>query len=116
MNTRKFALCLPFIVAGLVFGQAVSKKVTVAEAMAAATSKVNPDYPILAKQLKIEGTVELEALVSETGAVEQVKIVSGNPVLTKPAAEALKRWKFSPFSDGGKPCKAMAPVSFTFKM
>jgi TonB family protein len=70
----------------------------------------------MAKQLKIEGAVELEAVVAETGAVEKVNIVSGNPVLTRPAVEAVKRWKFSPFTAEGKAVRALVPISMTFKM
>jgi len=77
---------------------------------------VQPDYPAIAKQLKIEGAVELEAVVSEGGAVEKVNIVSGNPVLTRPAADALKKWKFAPFTADGKTVKAVVPVSLNFKM
>jgi protein TonB len=98
------------------WAQDAPKKVTKAEALSAATSKAPPDYPPVARQLKIEGVVELEALVSESGAVESVKIVSGNPVLTKPASEAIKKWKFTPFTADGKPTKALAPVSITFKL
>jgi protein TonB len=92
------------------------KKVTLAEANAAVTSKTAPEYPAIGRQLKIEGRVELEAVVAENGMVEKVNIVSGNPVLTKPAAEAVKHWKFTPFADGGKPCKAIAPLSISFKL
>jgi protein TonB len=92
------------------------KKVTRTEGLNAATSKVQPDYPAMAKQLKIEGAVELEALVSEAGAVEKVNIVSGNPVLTRPAADAVKKWKFAPFTADGKTVKALVPVIMNFKM
>src|SRR5262245_9737722 len=92
------------------------KKVSKTEGLNAATTKVQPDYPSMAKQLKIEGAVELEAVVSENGAVEKVNIVSGNPVLTRPAADALKKWKFAPFTADGKTVKAVVPVSLNFKM
>ena len=86
------------------------------EALVAAISKVAPEYPIIARQLKIQGVVELEALVTEEGSVEKVEIVSGNPVLTRPATEALKKWKFNPFVANGKPVKAQAQISMTFKL
>jgi protein TonB len=92
------------------------KKVSKAEALAAVQSKVQPDYPPIARQLKLKGEVELEALVSEDGTVEKVNIVSGNPVLTKPAADALKKWKFKPFTAGGKAVKALAVVNFDFSI
>jgi TonB family protein len=60
--------------------------------------------------------VELEALVSESGTVEKVNIVSGNPVLTRPAVDAVKRWKFAPFTSDGKTVKALVPVGLTFKL
>ena len=92
------------------------KKVSKSEGLNAVTSKVPPDYPAIAKQLKIEGAVELEALVTESGVVEKVNIVSGNPVLTRPASDAVKKWKFAPFTSEGKAVKALVPVSMSFKM
>ena len=89
---------------------------TKAEGLNAAKTKVSPDYPPIAKQLKIEGSVELEVLVAESGAVEKVNIVSGNPMLTKPASDALKKWKFAPFTSDGKAVKALAPISMSFKL
>lgn len=80
------------------------------------TTKVPCEYPPIAKQLKIEGYVELEALVTESGLVEKVNILSGNPVLTRPASDAVKKWKFAPFTSEGKAVKALVPVSLSFKM
>lgn len=66
--------------------------------------------------MKIEGMVELEALATESGTVEKVYILSGNAVLTRPASEALKKWKYAPFTTDGKAVKALVPVSLYFKM
>jgi TonB family protein len=92
------------------------KKVTKVEGLNAVTTKVTPDYPPIARQLKIEGAVELELLVAESGIVEKVNIVSGNPVLTRPASDAVKKWKYAPFTTDGKAVKALVPVSLSFKM
>jgi protein TonB len=92
------------------------KKVSKVEGLNNATTKVQPEYPSMARQLKIEGPVELEAVVTESGAVEKVNIVSGNPMLTRPAADAVKKWKFSPFTADGKAVKALVPVSMNFKL
>jgi protein TonB len=107
---------LAFLAATPGFAQEGVKKVSRAEAMQAATTKVQPDYPPIAKQLKVEGVVELEALVGENGKVEKVTIVSGNAMLTHAGADALKQWKFTPFTEDGKPVKALAPITFAFKM
>ena len=116
--SRRFRslLWLALALAAVCCAQDQPKKVTRTEGLNAATTKVQPDYPAIAKQLKIEGAVELEAVVSEGGAVEKVNIVSGNPVLTRPAADALKKWKFAPFTAEGKTVKAVVPVSLNFKM
>src|SRR5450432_4270291 len=101
------ALAALFLSTGL--AQDAPKKVSKAEGLNSVTTKVSPEYPAIAKQLKIEGAVELEALVTESGTVEKVTIVSGNPVLTRPASDAVKRWKFAPFTSDGKPVKALVP-------
>lgn len=108
------ALALLLNVAG--WAQDAPKKVTRQEALSAVVSKPAVEYPPIARQLKVSGKVELEALVSETGSVIKVTIVSGNPMLTTPAAESLKKWKFKPFTDEGKPVAVLAPVSFTFEL
>jgi periplasmic protein TonB len=97
------------------YGQEM-KKLTRSEAMSSAVTRVQPEYPPLAKQLKVAGIVELEAVVAENGTVDKVNILSGNPILTRPASEALKRWKFTPVVLDGKPAKALAPISITFTL
>jgi TonB family protein len=91
------------------------KHLTPSESLAAATSKPQPDYPVMAKQLRLEGAVNLNAFVTEDGTVEKVEAVSGNPILTRAAEDALKRWKFSKQTEDGKPVKFVATVIFNFK-
>jgi protein TonB len=99
-----------------VFAQEIRKKASRSEADSSVLSKVQPEYPAIARQLKIQGVVELEAVVAESGNVEKVIIVSGNPVLTKPAVEALKKWKFKPFTVDANAVTAQVPVSMSFKL
>jgi protein TonB len=104
------------LAAGCGLAQEGIKKVSRAEAMQAATTRVQPEFPPIARQLKVEGTVELLALVAENGKVEKVNIVSGNAMLTRSGADALKQWKFTPFTEDGKPVRALAPITFAFKL
>ena len=110
-------LIFTMILIGLpgLFAQEV-KKVSRAEAMSAVTNKVAPEYPAMGKQLKIEGTVEVGVVIDEDGNVSKAEVVSGNPVLTKPALAALKKWKFKPFQADGKPVKAEATLAVMFKL
>lgn len=115
MQSCRTAVCLiGFVLLG--FGQNGPRKLTRAESTSAVASKVAPAYPAIARQLKLEGTVELEVTLTETGGVDSVKIVSGNPVLTKPATDAVKKWKFEPQTEGGKPARAIATITIAFKL
>lgn len=93
-----------------------AKKVAKSDAIRNIATRTQPEYPSNARQFHIEGTVELEAVVGTSGAVEKVDIVSGNPMLTRPAANAVRLWKFTPFTEDGKPVRAVAPISIAFKL
>jgi TonB family protein len=69
----------------------------------------------MARQLKIVGKVELEVVVDVDGHVADVKVIAGNPVLTKPCVKAVSEWKFQPFRSEGKPARAVTSMSFEFK-
>jgi protein TonB len=114
LRTRFFAAAALLSVAGIAFADA-EKHLSSSEAMAAAVSKPQPEYPAIAKQLKLEGAVSLNAYVTEDGTVDHVETVSGNPVLVRSAEEALKHWKFSKQTEDGKPVKFVANVTFNFK-
>jgi len=89
-------------------------KVGESDAKKAALAKPAPVYPLTARQLKVTGKVVVEAVVSETGVVSDVRPVTGNPILTKPALEAVKKWKFRPFERDGKAVAALVTLSFEF--
>ncbi len=94
---------------------AAELRVTEADAKRAATKRTPPEYTDAARQMKATGKVELEVSISPTGTVEDVKIISGNPFLTRPCAKAVKEWAFTPFKENGQPVKAIAPLSFEFR-
>src|SRR5678815_4360427 len=67
--------------------------------------RVKPIYPAQALALHLEGTVVVKAWVNERGRVDQVNLVSGNPLLSKPAIEAVKKWRFHAALLNGKPTR-----------
>ncbi len=91
-------------------------RVTQPDAMRAVTKKIQPDYNPMAKQMRVQGDVEVEARISETGDVTDVKVVSGNALLTATVVKAVKDWKFQPFQENGKPSQAVAALRFSFKL
>ena len=111
------------IVAAMVFGfgplpSPEDRTVTVTEAdlRTAALLKIEPDYPAVARQIRLTGNVELEILVDESGGVEKVNVIRGNTLLTGPSLQAIRKWKFKPFGAGGGPVKAAGPIRFSFQM
>src|SRR4051794_8957987 len=77
-------------------------RLTEAEAKDAATVKPIPEYPMPARQLKVTGKVEIEVTIGVEGGVEEVKVVSGNPILARPCAKVVGEWKFRPIRREGK--------------
>jgi TonB family protein len=61
-----------------------------------AKSKVQPNYPDLARRMSITGTVKVEVVVGTNGIVKEAKIVGGHPVLAGAALDAAKKWRFEP--------------------
>ena len=61
-------------------------------------TKVNPEYPELAKRMKVAGTVKVLVTIEPNGNVKTAKPVGGHPLLVEPAVEAAKKWKYEPAS------------------
>ncbi len=57
---------------------------------------VKPVYPEAAKQMKVVGLVQIDVTVDPRGKVTDVKTLSGNPLLTMAAADAVRKWKYAP--------------------
>ena len=116
IKTALRCIALLALLGAIALAQDAPKKITRAEALSALVTKIQPEYPPMARQLRVQGTVELEISVAETGEVAKVDIVSGNPILTNPAVQAVKRWKFRPFMEDGKAIRVLAPVTLDFKL
>jgi protein TonB len=63
-----------------------------------AKTKVQPQYPDLARKMNITGTVKIEVMVSPNGMVKGARIVGGHPVLANAALDAARKWRFEPSS------------------
>jgi TonB family protein len=76
--------------------------------------KVMPVYPLAAIPLRLGGMVVLDTTIDEKGNVADVKVVSGPPLLTAAAIDAVRQWHYSPFLLNGKPVKMQKQVSINF--
>ena len=77
-------------------------------------SRVEPSYPLLAKQMKVQGAVILEALISRTGSIQDIQVLSGPAILSEAAREAVKQWHFKPYYQGGRPVETEARITVNF--
>jgi protein TonB len=79
---------------------------------------VEASYLLLSQQTKVEGSVILQALVGVDGAIEDLRVLSGPPVLAAAAQQAVRQWRFKPYLQNGRPVetKAKIMVNFTIKV
>lgn len=112
---KRYVYAIALLCASTLAGEE-TLKISQDDALKAATSKVQPTYSPIAKQMKVTGMVEVEAVVGTDGSVEAAKPVSGNPLLTPSAVAAAQKWRFTPFTSGGQPAKATVKLSFFFRL
>ena len=75
---------------------------------------VPPDYPLLARQMKVQGAVRLQALISREGTIQELQILSGPSILAAAAREAVKQWHFKPYIQNGQPVETQARITVNF--
>src|ERR1051326_4668287 len=109
-------LLLLFSLAPGLSQEPASLRLAEVEVRQAVSSKVDPEYPALARQLRLSGDVEIELTINPAGSVEKVAVTRGNTLLSNAVVAAVKRWKFNPFQASGKPVRVVAPMKFNFKM
>jgi protein TonB len=78
--------------------------------------KVQPNYPPLARQARIQGSVVLTAEISKDGSIENLRLVSGHPMLAPAAIEAVKQWKYKPYFLNGEPVEVETQVTVIFSL
>ena len=78
--------------------------------------KVPPDYPEMARAARIQGTVVLDATIGKDGEVENLRLISGHPILAPAAIKAVKQWKYEPYLLNGEPVEVKTPVQVDFAL
>lgn len=74
----------------------------------------NVSYPLLAQQMKVQGAVLLQAIISADGVIRDVNVLSGPAILASAAREAALQWKFKPYVVNGKPVETTAKITVNF--
>ena len=79
-------------------------------------SKVQPTYPPIAKAARLQGTVVLQAVISKQGTIENLKVISGPPMLYQSAIDAVSRWRYRPYILNGEPVEVETQVSVVYNL
>ncbi|MGA2694896.1 MAG: energy transducer TonB [Terriglobales bacterium] len=78
--------------------------------------RVQPIYPPLARQARIQGPVVLRAVISREGIIEKLQAISGAPILEQAAIEAVKQWRYKPYLLDGEPIEVETQVTVNFSL
>jgi len=76
----------------------------------------NPQYPPLAKMARIQGTVRLEAVIAKDGTIQDLKVLSGHPLLVRSALDAVKQWRYQPTLLNGQPVEVVTEIDVHFTL
>jgi protein TonB len=75
-----------------------------------------PEYPPLAKMARIQGEVRLDALISKEGTIENLKVISGHPLLVSAAMAAVQRWRYQPTMLNGDAVEVATEIDVNFTL
>src|SRR5271167_3171344 len=76
--------------------------------------RVQPIYPTIARDARVQGAVELRAIISKTGTIENLVVVSGHPMLVKSAIEAVRQWRYRPYILNHEPIEVETEITVNF--
>jgi TonB family protein len=79
-----------------------------------AISNPEPIYPPIAKAAHVQGTVVLHAIISKTGTIEELAVISGPPMLRACALDTVKQWRYKPYVLNGVPTEVDTTINVNF--
>jgi protein TonB len=78
--------------------------------------KVRPKYPKQARKQHVEGTVIMRATIAKDGTISDLQLVSGDPLLTQAALDAVKKWKYRPYLKDGQAVDVETQITVNFQL
>jgi protein TonB len=78
--------------------------------------RVNPVYPPLAKSARIQGTVQLSAIIGKDGQIAELNVIEGHPMLIQAALQAVQQWQYKPTLLNGTPVEVATQVNVVFTL
>jgi protein TonB len=78
--------------------------------------RVQPVYPPLARSARIQGSVILAAVISKSGAIENLRLLSGHPMLVPAAIDAVSQWRYRPYILNNEPVEVETQITVNFTL
>ena len=78
--------------------------------------RIVPIYPQMAIIARIQGTVHLVGIISKDGAIKELQVIDGSPLLVRAALDAVRQWVYKPTLLSGEPVEVIAPITVTFTL
>ncbi|MES1261697.1 MAG: energy transducer TonB, partial [Acidobacteriota bacterium] len=83
---------------------------------AALLSQPKPVYPPLAKEARVQGTVKFEAVIGKDGRVQNLRLLSGPPLLVQAAMQGVQQWVYKPTLLNGSPTEVITTIDVNFTL
>ena len=78
--------------------------------------RVEPTYPALARQVRVEGHVELHAIIATDGTIQSLQVISGHPLLVQSALEAVRQWRYRATILDGQPVEVDTYITVVYTL
>ncbi len=75
-----------------------------------------PQYPSIARAARVHGVVVLQATISKSGSIENLRVISGPPMLLQAALDAVRSWRYKPYLLNGEPVEVETTINVVFNL
>jgi periplasmic protein TonB len=79
-------------------------------------NKTVPQYPAIARAARIQGTVVLQATIAKDGAIQNLRVINGPPMLQQAAIDAVRSWRYKPYLLNGEPVEVETTINVIFNL
>jgi periplasmic protein TonB len=102
----------------LVVKQVPAKPLPIASRLMAGNllSRTLPQYPAISRAAHIQGVVVLQATISKTGSIKNLRVISGPPMLRQAALDAVQTWRYRPYLLNGDPVEVETTINVVFNL
>ncbi len=114
-NSTKLELTRPAAPAPAPAASSIAPATDAAEREHMSTDGAQPqNYPLLGQQMRVQGSVVLQALIGTDGVIENLRVLTGPSILASAAEQAVREWKFKPIVQNGQPVESQAKITVNF--